>query len=299
MLTALIWTLLYNLQFWHQTVSSMWSADAGSVVFLASLLALVLCVQAALLLVMPTTMLMRIAASCLFLVAAAGSYFTSAYGAVMSKDMLRNVLETDLAEVTGLLSGELALSMLVLGVVPAVLVWRVSLPRTGLARRARQRAVFAAGAVTICLGGLFACSADYAVFLRQHKPIRFALVPAAPVASFAGLLSASHAARAQGSLLNPAGSAVRTVAAQTRPLVIFIVVGETARAGNFQLGGYHRATTPELQATPNLIYLGPASSCGTSTAWSVPCMFSHLGRGQFDLDAAAQYTNVLDSLVQA
>ena len=58
LLAALAWTLIYNLQFWHQTVSSMWSGDAGSVVFLASLLALVLCAQATLLLIMPTTVLM-------------------------------------------------------------------------------------------------------------------------------------------------------------------------------------------------------------------------------------------------
>lgn len=296
---SLVWTLVYNVPFWRQTVLAMWHATAGSIAFLASLFMLVVCLQATLLLIMPTVVLMRAAASFLFLVAAAGSYFCGAFGAILSTDMLRNVLETDPAEVGALVSGDLVLSVTALGVLPALLVWRVPLCRINWARRIKQRAVFAAGAVLICVGGLFACSANYAVFFRGHKPIRFTLVPAAPVSSMAALLSHSHLGNAHAPLLDRAGRAVRVAAATTHPLVMLIVVGETARALNFQLGGYYRATTPELQSTENVVYLGPASSCGTSTAWSVPCMFSHQGRQGFDADTARQYTNVLDALVQA
>ena len=299
LLISLSWTLLYNPQFWHQTLASMWKANTGSAAFLASLFVLIVCTQAMLLLLMPTRMLMLVAASCLFLVAALSSYFTSAYGAIMSKDMLRNVLETDPAEVSGLLSGDLVFSMLVLGVLPALLVWRVSLPGIDWTGRARQRATFLAGTVSVCLLGLAAAPADYAVFLREHKPIRLTLAPAAPVVGVAGLLSHGPSASAQRPLLDPGGTSLRTLHANRRPLVMFVVVGETARAANFQLGGYRRATTPELHAMQNLVYLGPASSCGTSTAWSVPCMFSHLGHRGFDVDAASAYTNVLDALAQA
>jgi lipid A ethanolaminephosphotransferase len=79
-------------------------------------------------------------------------------------------------------------------------------------------------------------------------------------------------------------------------LLLFLVMGETARAQNFQLGGYNRATTPELSMQPGVFYFDNVRSCGTSTAVSLPCMLSHLGRGHFDLRQAARQPNLLDAL---
>ena len=45
-----------------------------------------------------------------------------------------------------------------------------------------------------------------------------------------------------------AGNVQRTAASARKPLVLFLVVGETARAANFQLGGYARATNPRAAA---------------------------------------------------
>lgn len=74
---------------------------------MASLFCVVLLLQAIVLLLVPTRPLMRATASSLFIVAAASSYFCSAYGAIMSKDMMRNVIETQPAELAGLLSSRL------------------------------------------------------------------------------------------------------------------------------------------------------------------------------------------------
>jgi lipid A ethanolaminephosphotransferase len=81
--------------------------------------------------------------------------------------------------------------------------------------------------------------------------------------------------------------------------VIVMVVGETARAANFELGGYARATNPELSRMDGLVYFRDTSSCGTATAISVPCMFAHLPRRSFDVDEAPRKANLLDALQQA
>lgn len=61
-----------------------------------------------------------------------------------------------------------------------------------------------------------------------------------------------------------------------------LVLGETARAENFSLGGYSiNDTNAYSRANEKLVYFSDVSSCGTSTAASVPCMFSHLGREDF------------------
>ncbi|MDB5902402.1 MAG: lipid ethanolaminephosphotransferase, partial [Betaproteobacteria bacterium] len=90
----------------------------------------------------------------------------------------------------------------------------------------------------------------------------------------------------------------RTAPAGKKPLVMFLVIGETARAQNFQLGGYPRATNPEL-AQRGVDYFTNAYSCGTSTAVSLPCMFSGSGRKDFDAARAARGTNLLDALAKA
>jgi lipid A ethanolaminephosphotransferase len=296
---SLLWAVFYNPRFWELTLHAMWQPAPGSVGFLVSLFVLLLALQAILLLLMPTRMLLRVAASVLFVVAAASSYFSSTFGAIMNKDMLRNVLQTDPAEIGGLITSSMLAHIVVLGLLPAALVWRVSLPRISWTARLKQRAAFIATALAICAAGLFACSANYAVFFREYKPIRFTLMPAAPVVSLAGVLRGERSHDPDQPLLNPAGNAQRVGFSHARPLVMFVAVGETARAENFQLGGYARATNPQLETIDNLVYFNQTTSCGTSTALSVPCMFSHLGRTQFDADTAGRYTNLIDSLQQA
>lgn len=293
------WAVLYNLQFWHQAIAAMWHPTPGAALFLTSLFIVIVCLQALLLALVPTRVGLRIAASVLFLVAAASSFFASDYGAVMNQDMMRNVIETDPAEVSGLLSFDLFAHLLVLGVAPAVLVWRVTLPSSTWRVRLRQRLIFIGAVLAVCAVALFACSANYAVFFREHKTIRYALSPAAPVVSFARLLSEKNKRDPRVPLIDPAGNVQRIAAVNAKPLVLFLVVGETARAANFQLGGYPRATNPELAGRPDLVYFDHATSCGTSTSISVPCMFSHLPREQFDVEQADRYTNLLDSLTKA
>ncbi|MGV8455657.1 sulfatase-like hydrolase/transferase, partial [Pseudomonas aeruginosa] len=59
---------------------------------------------------------------------------------------------------------------------------------------------------------------------------------------------------------------------QKKSLLVF-VVGETARADHFSLNGYARETNPEL-SKQDIVNFTQVRSCGTSTAVSVPCMFS-------------------------
>jgi lipid A ethanolaminephosphotransferase len=296
---SLLWLLFYNARFWQLTLDAMWHPNVGSVVFLASLFGLTLSLQAILLLIWPSRLAMRVAASVLFVIAALGAYFCSEYGVIMNEEMMRNVIQTDTAEVGALLNPELWLHVALFGLLPAVLVWRVRLPHTSYKSQLRQRALAILGALAICVACLFASSANYATFFREHKPVRFTLSPSAEVVSMAGLLADTQRSKGDAPLIDPSGRVEHTAAAAPKPLVLFLVIGETARAANFQLGGYARATNPELSRIPGVTYFRNTSSCGTSTAISVPCLFSHLPRSQFKVDEASHYTNLLDSLAKA
>jgi lipid A ethanolaminephosphotransferase len=82
------------------------------------------------------------------------------------------------------------------------------------------------------------------------------------------------------------------------PTLMVLVVGETARAESFGLGGYARNTTPALAAR-HVTYFSQTSSCGTATAVSVPCMFSGMTRHKYDADLAKHREGLLDVLKRA
>ncbi|HEV7915047.1 MAG TPA: sulfatase-like hydrolase/transferase, partial [Albitalea sp.] len=66
---------------------------------------------------------------------------------------------------------------------------------------------------------------------------------------------------------------------------------------HFSLNGYGRPTNAELARLPVLSFRD-VTSCGTSTAASLPCMFSHLGRKGFEA-RRQDHENLLDLLQRA
>jgi lipid A ethanolaminephosphotransferase len=87
--------------------------------------------------------------------------------------------------------------------------------------------------------------------------------------------------------------------------MLILVVGETARSGNFGINGYTRETTPGLHKikinadqTGELTSQRNAWSCGTSTAVSLPCMFSHLDRVAFESNRQ-EFENLMDIIDRA
>jgi lipid A ethanolaminephosphotransferase len=293
-----VWLVLYNQRFWQEAFNAMWRPELSSGIFLTSLFVLVLFLQALVLLLLPGRVLPRAAASALFVVAALSAHFSDSYGVLVDRDMVRNVFETDRSEVAGLLNAQLVVYFVLMGLLPALLVWRVDLPRVDWRKQLRERATFIAAGLVLCSIGIAASSASYAMFLREHKPIRFLISPGSMVTGATKYLA--EAARARPDLLtDPGGKVTHVEVPNRRPKVLFLVVGETARAANFQLDGYARATNPRLSATKDVVYFENTTSCGTSTAISVPCMFSHLGREHYDKRVAAGNFNLLDMLSRA
>jgi lipid A ethanolaminephosphotransferase len=83
-----------------------------------------------------------------------------------------------------------------------------------------------------------------------------------------------------------------------KPTLLVIVVGESARASSFGLlsrmsDATAHDTTPELAKLPITLFT-QTESCGTNTATSVPCMFSNLGRKNYDETQANSQDNLLD-----
>ena len=228
--------------------------------------------------------------------AAAGAYFMGSYGTVIDGAMLRNVLQTDLHETRDLLSPRLGLVMLGLAGLPLLLLWRTRLAACPPWAQARRNLLSLAGALALLAVLLMVFFADMSSTMRNHKSLRYLINPLASFYSLGRLATASQAGAGPVEAVGSDAHLARPAAGQRPPLLV-LVVGETARASNFSLNGYPRTTNPELAALQVLSFRR-VSSCGTSTAASVPCMFSSLGKSAFESEAH-RHENLLDVVQHA
>ena len=231
------------------------------------------------------------AAVVLLLAAAVCSHFMDAYGAVIDHSMVQNVMETDLREAGDLTTTSLVLRVLVFGVLPALLLVRMRLRWAGWRREAALRAALVAASLVLITGAIASEYKEFSLIGRGHSELRLLINPTSPLYALYRYWHKRPAA-AQVEAIGTDARRVVPAAGGRRTLVV-LVVGETARAANFSLGGYARATNPRLAALP-VIYFDDVESCGTTTAVSVPCMFSHYGRKRYSDAKAKSHESLLD-----
>jgi len=236
----------------------------------------------------------------LFLIASSIlAYFCNNLGIVFDPDMLRNIAETvrdkNAAEATELASAPLLWHVFFFGVVPTLLLGFVQIKRRSVLKETGVRIL------TLTVGFiLLACITvpNYrfiSYFGRENSKLQVQVTPIYPLISMIKLVRNSMRPVASFNVIDADAFQHST---STKKSVGIMVVGETARSDHFSLGGYARKTNPRLEAIPGLIFAN-ADSCGTSTLYSVPCMFSMRGRDGYEQDEASSESNVLDILAAA
>lgn len=235
----------------------------------------------------------------LLITAAVCGYFTDAYGTIFDTNMLINSLETDQAEAMGLFAPSMVIRVLILGMLPAFIISKIRLKRFTWQRSILQKTATLILSIAVIAACLLPFGDQYASFFRQHKEVRSYANPITPIYSVVKLgENYIKELRRPDTFTLHATDAKRVAPANStaKPKLMVFVVGETARADHFGLNGYTRNTTPLLAKQSNLYSFKDAVSCGTSTAYSVPCMFSYANRENYDIDTAKYNENVLDTL---
>ncbi|MDQ1813889.1 phosphoethanolamine--lipid A transferase [Massilia sp. CCM 9210] len=235
----------------------------------------------------------------LFMATSATYYFMNEYGTAIDKSMIQNLLETDVHEALELLNWKLLLTITVLGIIPSLLVCRADVRFCAGKRGLMLQAANIGGSLLMASVLLFLFFKSLAPALREHRELRYLLAPTNYIQAINGYIKQQ---RAQALVMAPLGmdATKRVVGSGNRQRsVTLIVVGETARAANFSLNGYARATNPKLSAQPGLLNFTDVQSCGTATAVSVPCVFSALGRENYSDDKAHAQQGLLDVLSHA
>lgn len=296
LLTVLLLLLLANEPFWQGLLAgrswqewTTWRFAVASFIALAALHYLVVALLASRFLLRPLLAL-------LVIIAMLASYHMRRFGIVIDTAMLRNVMQTDWREARELLNPDLLLFM-ALAIIPVVYLSRVR-----LTQRPRRAAVLLRGGsllLALLVGSLAVLVSfqDFGSAMRTHKALRYQLTPGNVLWSAAKLAVGTAHAQPLAPLA-PVHRAPPANAGERKPLLLVMVVGETLRAANFGLNGYARMTTPELAKLP-VINFPHVTACGTSTAVSLPCMFSPGGRADYDEAQVRSQESLLQLLARA
>lgn len=294
-LLAAFFTFVSNLSFWrHVRAVITQSGDLPLLFILSVPAALYLLMCAALLLTCSWRLLCKPVGALLLLTCAAASYAAFNYGIIFDGNMLINFLETNAAEAASYISPSSLTALLLCGVLPAALLLRIriyypSFRRTQLQRLAALTAVLSGAAV--CILPFYQ---QYSFIGRNNHNMNKEILPASYVYTAAShVLSLFNGQNPYVALGE--GAATRP---HQRPRLMFLILGETARAANFSALGYSRPTN-QYSDREHVISFANVRSCGTATSYSVPCMFSNLPRADFSPQKAVNREGVLDVIKKA
>jgi lipid A ethanolaminephosphotransferase len=235
----------------------------------------------------------------LAVVAAGAMHFTQAFGAVLDPSMLRNVLRTDVAETRELMSWSLALDLLLYAALPIALLACARVQPRPWRRALVSRALLLGLALATLVGALMWQFQPLAALMRNQKEVRYLITPANVLWSLGSVVAAdARGATRPRQAIGLDAAPGPSWAAQTKPRLMVIVIGETARAANWGLNGYARQTTPRLAQLPVLNF-PDTTACGTSTEVSLPCMFAPVGRRDYDESTVRGSESLLHVLARA
>ncbi len=288
-----------NGPFWRAVTAGREMGSAGTWAVLAAFFGIFAAAYCIFTLLLSTRLTVKPLLSVLVLVTAFAAWYMDRYAIYIDRAMLRNVLATDPREAGELLTAGMIPHIALFGLLPAALIWWPTLEPTGWGRALRRRAVWLVASLFVGLLCVWLIFADFASLMRNQPQVRYLVTPGNAVVSLIGA-AWGHGRRPNQPKVVVGADAHLGAAwgARKRPMLFVLVVGETARAQNFSLNGYPRLTNPQL-AKKDIVNFPNATACGTSTAVSLPCMFSVFGRAQYDEEKILTHESVLKVIQRA
>lgn len=239
----------------------------------------------------------RVLLAVLIAVSIITSHFLQRYGVVLDASMLRSVLHTDLREASEYLGAD-SIGAFLVALLAAASPWCVRVRRRTLRRAALIRTGALGVSLSLAAGAMLVAFQDLSSLLRNDHSLRYTVTPGNVIWALGQVLTDD--ARAATAPHAPAEAAKRVLVATTsrKPTLFVMVLGETARAANFSLNGYARATTAQLERL-DVINFPRTTACGTSTEVSLPCIFSPFGRADYDAARIRRHESLLHVLARA
>lgn len=297
-LTAIWLAVTNNIPLWQKLWALRGGFSASNAIFLLVGVVLVTLFLNALLSLLLYPRLVKPVLISLLLISAVVAYFVGHYGVLIDSSMIQNTLETDLRETRDLLTPSLLAYVMLLGVLPSLLVYRQRIKPAPWGPTLLTKVGVIGLSCLLLMGGILAFYQDVASLARNHRELRYMLVPSNYLYATARYFQKTSRRPTQLEVIGADAHKSAAWQSHKKPTLTVLVVGETARADRFALNGYGRDTNPML-AREDIVNFSDVTSCGTSTAVSVPCMFSGLTRNDYSDEKGATRQSLLDVVQRA
>ena len=293
LMSSMFFVLLYNYTFFTNTIQT-YPLNIENYGFLLSLVVVFFAITALVFTLLSSKWTTKPILIFTLLVSSMAAYFMDTYHVVIDESMIRNTLQTDMKESIDLFSFKQLLYIVFLGILPAYFIYKapIEYPSLKISVITKLEQVFVL-IVFISLS-VFIFSKYYTSFVREHKPLRYSANPTYWIYSIGKYIGKTL--NSGPIVVKPIGLDAKIIKKKDRlPKIVIMIVGEAARADHFSLNGYDKETNPKLKQE-NILNFPYVYSCGTSTAESVPCMFSLYAKKNYSYKKGIRTENVLDVL---
>ena len=284
--------LLFNQLFWQEIGTLLELNSLADVWFLVSIFLLVVTVINLVLNVLVSKTSRLYVYGFLLFITCICFYYMMQYNIVIDRDMIRNVMETNASEAKDLLSFNLLFYFLLLFVLPVWLIAKLQVKQLSFMGLCLEKTIVMLVSLPVMGGLIYFSYPSYASLARENHQLSHMILPTNFI--FASLSYVNEQISNHSEVFEEITSdTVMKQDLSAGKKVTIIIVGETARADRFGLNQYSRNTNPKLSQR-KLINFQHTTSCGTSTATSLPCLFSYLERNKYNHRLGKNSSNLLD-----
>ena len=291
LLTALFITFVYNLKFFKILYENIGFSSFASIYFFFAIIIAIIFAISILLLILGQQYVLKPLAIFLIILSSILSFYNHQYGVTVDEQMIINTLQTDLKEALDLMSVGFFIHIFFLGFIPSTIIYFVEIEYGSFKKDLILRLSFLVVAILIITIITFVNFKQVSFITRQNNNLNQHITPLYTLTSTYRLAKLSLQAESKFTKLGEDAKLLK----HNKKIIGIMVVGETARADRFSLNGYSKETNAYLK-DKGVFSFKNTISCGTATAYSVPCMFFLNGEKNYTQSKAKNQSNVLDVL---
>ncbi|TVP09974.1 phosphoethanolamine transferase [Shewanella sp. KCT] len=220
------------------------------------------------------------------------------YGVVFDYGMIENTVQTNSAEALTYLNWSSILNFTLTGLLPALLILKADIVYKPFVKELLHKLAFMFAMLAgIAVIGFFYYQ-NYVAFGRNNDQMKRYIVPTYAIGSMIKYVKVNYFQEPLVYKVQGKDAKNLTLDHNGKPNLVVVVVGETARAHNYEYYGYDKLTNAHTKAY-DMIAFKDTESCGTATAVSLPCMFSSMDREDYDARRAQAQDTAMDVLDHA
>lgn len=258
LLLSLLNFLFFHFPFFHFVFNNFDYKSFNGVILITSLVILMLVLNAFVfyLLYFLSRRAGKVLTILFFIINAVAVYFINTYSVIIDESMIGNILNTNYEESSGFFSFKLILYVVLLGILPSILIYKVKIIKV----TARKFLMTSALTLSFILILVFANAANWLWIDKNSKTLGGLAMPWSYSVNIS-LFYIHKYKKNEKEILLP-----NAVIKDNKKSVVVLVIGESARRQNFSLYGYKKNTNPLLSKTEGVFHFDAVSSATYTTA---------------------------------